>query len=233
MAYSLLEIQRECRRINLTLVEVKATYLRKEKVLVRCECGGERGVSAFSLFKNTSCCKRKSKLGENNPAKGRDPWNKGRFDLSGVLTGRPEGSLNAEPFSDEVRQKYRDARKRLTKHGQPWSGFKSPKDKDREDTLYLVLLRNRNYKVGRSYKGARYRKNEVQEVLGEWKGKSEHIWEVESLILLEFKEFKTQLTEKSNGRGMTEWFQPSLPVESVIGRITALLERLTSLCSAS
>jgi hypothetical protein len=232
MAYSLLEIQRECRRIDLTLVGIKPTYLRKEQVLVRCECGGERGVSAFSLFKNTSCCRRKSKLGENNPAKGKDPWNKGRSDLSGVLTGRPEGSLNSEPFSDEIRQKYRDARKRLTEHGQPWSGFKSPKDKDREDTLYLVLLRNRNYKVGRSYKGAKYRKNEVQEVLGEWKGKSEHIWEVESLILLEFKEFKTQLTEKSKGRGMTEWFHPSLPVESVIGRITALLDRLTSLCPA-
>jgi hypothetical protein len=95
--------------------------------------------------------------------------------------------------------------------------------------LYLVLLRNRNYKVGRSYKGAKYRKNEVQEVLGEWKGKSEHIWEVESLILLEFKEFKTPLTEKSNGRGMTEWFHPSLPVESVIRRVTALLDRLTAL----
>jgi hypothetical protein len=227
MAYSLLEIQRECDRLNLTLTQVKPSYFRKEKVLVHCDCGGERGVSAFSLFKNISCCRRKAKLGGNNPARGKDPWNKGRRDLSGVLTGRPEGSLNSEPCSDETRQKYRDARKRLTENGQPWSGFKNPKDKDREDTLYLVLLKNLNYKVGRSYKGAKYRKSEVQEVLGEWKGKSEHIWEVEGLILSEFKEFKTPMSERSNGRGMTEWFQPTLPVKTVIQRITALLDRLT------
>jgi hypothetical protein len=227
MAYSLLEIQLECDRLGLTLTQVKPSYFRKEKVLVHCECGGERGVSAFSLFLNTFCCRRRAKLGENNPAKGKDPWNKGRSDLSGVLTGRPEGSLNSEPFSDEIRKKYKESRKRITANGQPWSGFKRPQDKDREDTLYLVLLKTNNYKIGRSYKGAKYRKNEVAEVLGEWRYKSQHVWEVENAILSEFKEYKTPLMERSNSRGMTEWFQLSLPIDLVKERITSLFAMFT------
>lgn len=227
MAYSFQEIQKECKRLNLDLVQTKPSYKRKEKVTVHCKCGGERGVAAFTLFINKFCCKRSSKSGENNPAKDKEPWNKGRNDLSGVLTGRPEGSLNSREFSEEVRQKYREARKRITKNGQPWSGFRRPKDNEREDHLYLVLLKSGKYKIGRSYSGAGYRKKEIAEIIGEWTSRSEVIWEVETAILLEFSEHKTPLKEKSNGRGMTEWFEPTLPLSEVKDRITSLLEQFT------
>jgi hypothetical protein len=229
MSYTKNEIQSECDRLDLTLVQVQESYKRKEKVVVECDCGGRRGVAAFTLFLNKFCCKRSSKTGYNNPAKGTDPWNKGRSDLSGILTGRPEGTLNSKPFSEEILKKYRDARKRITENGQPWSGFKCPYEEDREDTLYLVLLTSGKYKIGRSYKGAKYRKKEILEVLGEWKSQSKHIWEIESAILSEFREYRTPLKEKSNGRGMTEWFEPTLPTEMVKERITAFLDRFTEL----
>ena len=230
MSYTRDSISSECLRVGLTLVDDGEVFKRKQKILVSCECGGTRGVSAFSLYSNNFCCRRSSKLGVNNPASGKDPWNKGRSDLSGVLTGRPEGSLNQIPFGDEIRKKYKEARRRITLNGQPWSGFRRPADENREDILYFVRLTSGCYKVGRSYKGANYRKKETQEVLGEWKSISKHVWEVEQTILSEFKEHKTRLTEKSNGRGMTEWFDASLPVEEVKERITALLNRLTALC---
>jgi hypothetical protein len=228
MAYTHEEIQTECTRLGLTLVQIQESYKRKEKVIVECGCGGQRGVAAFSLFLNTFCCKRSSKTGCNNPAKGSEPWNKGRSDLSGVLTGRPEGSLNSKPYGEEALKRYRDARKRITENGQPWSGFKRPTDEKRDDILYLVLLSSGKYKIGRSYKGAKYRRKEVVEVLGEWKSLSKYIWEIESTILSEFQDYKTPMVEKSHGRGMTEWFEPTLPTERVKERITALLDRLTA-----
>ena len=229
MSYNRQGINSECIRVGLTLVDDGEVFKRKQKILVSCECGGTRGVAAFSLYSNNFCCRRSCKLGVNNPASGKDPWNKGRSDLSGVLTGRPEGSLNQTPFGEEIRKKYREARRRITANGQPWSGFRRATDEDREDVLYLVRLLSGHYKVGRSYKGSNYRKKEIQEVLGEWWSKSKYIWEVEQSVLIEFKGHKTPLTEKSNSRGMTEWFDASLPVEEVKERITVLLNRLTDL----
>jgi hypothetical protein len=232
MAYSRESINSECERLGLFLLDDNDLFKRKQKVLVSCECGGTRGVSAFSLYLNQFCCKSASKEGVNNPAKGKDPWNKGRSDLSGVLSGRPEGSLNQFPFGEEIREKYRKARHRITINGQPWSGFKRPSDENKKDILYLVKLLSGHYKVGRSYQGANYRKKEIQEVLGEWKSISKYVWEIEQIILTEYKEYKEPLTEKSNGRGMTEWFTADLPTEEVRERITALLNRLTALCPA-
>ena len=229
MAYSREKVNTECERLGLSLIDDSESFKRKQKVLVSCECGGSRGVTASSLFSNNFCCRRSSKLGINNPAKGKDPWNKGRSDLSGVLTGRPEGSLNQNPFNEEIREKYKEARRKITENGQPWSGFRRPSEDAREDILYLVKLLSGYYKVGRSYKGASYRKRETQEVLGEWKSQSKDVWEVEQIILNEFKEYKLPLTKKSNGRGMTEWFNSSLPTEEVKKRITVLFDRLTAL----
>ena len=231
MSFTRESVSLECDRLGLSLLDKNESFKRKQKVLVSCECGGSRGVTASSLFSNKFCCRRASKLGVNNPAKGKDPWNKGRSDLSGILTGRPEGSLNETPFNEEIREKYRESRRKITEHGQPWSGFRRPSEDEREDILYLVRLLSGHYKIGRSYKGANYRKKETQEVLGEWKSQSKYVWEVEQTILNEFKEFKNQLTEKSNGRGMTEWFNSSLPTEKVKERITALFSRLTALYS--
>ena len=233
MAYSRESINSECKRLGLFLLDNNDIFKRKQKVLVSCECGGIRGVSAVSLYLNQFCCKSASKAGVNNPAKGKDPWNKGRSDLSGVLSGRPEGSLNQSPFGEEIREKYRKARRRITINGQPWSGFKRPSDENKEDILYLVKLLSGHFKVGRSYQGANYRKKEIQEVLGEWRSISKYVWEVEQIILTEYKEYKEPLTEKSNGRGMTEWFTADLPVEEVKERVTALLNRLTPLCPSS
>jgi len=230
MAYSRESINSECERLGLSLLDDNGIFKRKQKVLVSCECSGIRGVAAFSLYLNQFCCKSASKSGANNPAKGKDPWNKGRSDLSGVLSGRPEGSLNQFPFSEEIREKYRKARRRITTNGQPWSGFKRPSDKNKEDILYLVKLLSGHYKVGRSYQGASYRKREIQGVLGEWRSVSKYVWEIEQIILTEYKEYKEPLTEKSNGRGMTEWFTADLPTEEVKERITALFNRLTPLC---
>ena len=139
MAYSRESINSECERLGLHLLDDNDIFKRKQKVLVSCECGGTRGVSAFSLYLNQFCCKSASKEGVNNPAKGKDPWNKGRSDLSGVLSGRPEGSLNQSPFGEEIREKYRKARRRITINGQPWSGFKRPSDEKKKKTFSIWL----------------------------------------------------------------------------------------------
>jgi hypothetical protein len=226
MSYSRESINSECERLGLSLLDNGESFKRKQKVLVSCECGGSRGVTAFSLYSNDFCCRRSSKLGVNNPAKGKDPWNKGRSDLSGILTGRPEGSLNQTPFNEEIRGKYRESRRKITKHGQPWSGFRRPIDENREDTLYLVELTGGEIKIGRSYLGAKYRKKETQTVIGEWKSISKYIWEIESLVLREFQEFRSPLVEKSNGRGLTERFHSDLPIKEVVSFIAKFFELL-------
>jgi hypothetical protein len=214
------------RRSGVVVVERPKRLTKKSRILTRCKHGTSERPCAI-LGDLQYCCQVGSKLGENNPAYGKQAWNSGRTDLSGVFTGRPKGSRNHKPFSEEVRQKYREARARITENGQPWSGFRRAIDEDREDVLYLVLLKNGKYKIGRSYKGANYRKREIKKTIGEWRAKSKHIWNIERKILTEFSEHRTPLRERSNGRGMTEWFELTLPIPVVKSRITQLLrERL-------
>lgn len=90
------------------------------------------------------------------------------------------------------------------------------KEPDRPDKLYFIKLHNGKYKVGRSYKGWLYRKKETAELLGEWSAKSIDIWNLEKKVLKEFSQYKAPLTEMSLGRGMTEHFLDTLPIEDVI-----------------
>jgi len=90
------------------------------------------------------------------------------------------------------------------------------KDPEHPDKLYFIKLHNGKYKVGRSYKGWLYRKKETAELLGEWSGKSIDIWNLERKVLNHFSSYKAPLNEMSMGRGMTEHFLDTLPVQEVI-----------------
>ena len=193
------------------------THTKREKIKVYCKCSGEREVLVSGLKYSNYCCRRRAKLGENNPAHQKTPWNKGKK-CPGV-GGRPEGVRNSKPYSQETIERYSQARKRITANGQPWSGFQRPQDENRLDKLYFIKLHNGKYKVGRSYKGWLYRKKETAELLGEWSGKSIDIWNLERKVLNEFSSYKAPLTEMSMGRGMTEHFIDTLPIEEVISFI--------------
>jgi len=93
------------------------------------------------------------------------------------------------------------------------------KEPERPDKLYFIKLHNGKYKVGRSYKGWLYRKKETAELLGEWSGKSIDIWNLEKRVLKEFSQYKAPLNGMSMGRGMTEHFLDTLPVQEVISFI--------------
>jgi hypothetical protein len=90
------------------------------------------------------------------------------------------------------------------------------KDPEHPDKLYFIKLHNGKYKVGRSYKGWLYRKKETAELIGEWSGKSIDIWNLEKKVLNEFSQYKAPLNEMSMGRGMTEHFLETLPIQDVI-----------------
>jgi signal recognition particle subunit SEC65 len=96
------------------------------------------------------------------------------------------------------------------------------KDPGHPDKLYFIKLHNGKYKVGRSYKGWLYRKKETAELIGEWSGKSIDIWNLERKVLKEFSQYKAPLNEMSMGRGMTEHFMDTLPVQEVISFIENL-----------
>jgi hypothetical protein len=192
-------------------------HTRREKVKVYCGCSGEREVLVLGLRCGNMCCPKKAKLGENNPAYKKSPWNKGK--KCPGLGGRPEGKKNSKPYSQEILEKYSQARKRITENGQPWSGFQRPQDENRPDKLYFIKLHNGKYKVGRSYKGWLYRKKETAELLGEWSGKSIDIWNLEKKVLKQFSQYKAPLNEMSMGRGMTEHFIDTLPVQEVVSFI--------------
>jgi hypothetical protein len=64
-----------------------------------------------------------------------------------------------------------------------------------------------------------YRKKETAELLGEWSGKSIDIWNLERKVLNQFSQYKAPLNEMSMGRGMTEHFTDTLPVQEVISFI--------------
>jgi hypothetical protein len=67
-----------------------------------------------------------------------------------------------------------------------------------------------------------YRKKETAELLGEWSGKSIDIWNLERKVLNHFSSYKAPLNEMSMGRGMTEHFIDTLPVQEVISFIENL-----------
>ena len=124
--------------------------------------------------------------------KGKIPWNKG-------LTGAQKSPRKGKPYPQSI-------------------GWVC-KDPEHPDKLYFIKLHNGKYKVGRSYKGWLYRKKETAELLGEWSGKSIDIWNLERKVLNEFSSYKAPLTEMSMGRGMTEHFIDTLPVQDVVSFI--------------
>lgn len=139
--------------------------------------------------------KRRSYKGENNPNYGKPCSPKAIEATKKANTGKPSPK-KGKPFPQSV----------------GWIC----KDPEHPDKLYFIKLHNGKYKVGRSYKGWLYRKKETAELLGEWSGKSIDIWNLEKKVLKHFKEYKAPLTEMSMGRGMTEHFLNTLPVQEVI-----------------
>ncbi len=121
--------------------------------------------------------------------KGKTPWNKG-------LKGAQQSPRKGKPYPQSV-------------------GWVC-KEPERPDKLYFIKLHNGKYKVGRSYKGWLYRKKETAELLGEWSGKSIDIWNLEKKVLNEFSQYKAPLNEMSMGRGMTEHFLETLPIDKVL-----------------
>jgi hypothetical protein len=121
--------------------------------------------------------------------KGKIPWNKG-------IKGVQQSPRKGKPYPQSI-------------------GWVC-KEPDRPDKLYFIKLHNGKYKVGRSYKGWLYRKKETAELLGEWSGKSIDIWNLEKKVLEEFSQYKAPLNEMSMGRGMTEHFLETLPIDKVL-----------------
>ena len=52
------------------------THTKREKIKVYCECSGEREVLVSGLKYSNYCCRRRAKLGENNPAHQKHPGTK-------------------------------------------------------------------------------------------------------------------------------------------------------------
>ena len=121
--------------------------------------------------------------------KGKTPWNKG-------IKGAQQSPRKGKPYPQSI-------------------GWVC-KEPERPDKLYFIKLHNGKYKVGRSYKGWLYRKKETAELLGEWSGKSIDIWNLEKKVLEEFSQYKAPLNEMSMGRGMTEHFLETLPIDKVL-----------------
>ena len=139
--------------------------------------------------------KRRSYKGKNNPNYGKTCSPKAIEATKLVNTGR-ESPRKGKPYPQSV-------------------GWVC-KEPERPDKLYFIKLHNGKYKVGRSYKGWLYRKKETAELLGEWSGKSIDIWNLEKKVLNEFSQYKAPLNEMSMGRGMTEHFLETLPIDKVL-----------------
>ena len=74
----------ECDRRGLDLVNLPKKLVRRSTdVTVSCPCSGQRNMSIRNFIAvaekgdEAFCCKRKSKLGKNNPAFGKPTWNAG------------------------------------------------------------------------------------------------------------------------------------------------------------
>jgi len=139
--------------------------------------------------------KRRSYKGENNPNYGKPCSPKAIEATKKANTGK-SSPKKGKPFPQSV-------------------GWVC-KEPERPDKLYFIKLHNGKYKVGRSYKGWLYRKKETAELLGEWSGKSIDIWNLEKKVLKQFFHHKAPLTEMSMGRGMTEHFLDTLPIQKVL-----------------
>jgi len=57
-----------CKERGLEFRGENKNYSKRDQVKVFCECSGERKILVSGINQSKSCCKRKSKIGENNPA---------------------------------------------------------------------------------------------------------------------------------------------------------------------
>lgn len=69
-SYTYESLNQICKNRGLEFRDIKKNYSKRDYVNVYCECSGERKVLVSGLDKSNFCCKRKSKLGENNPRYG-------------------------------------------------------------------------------------------------------------------------------------------------------------------
>lgn len=67
-SYTFENLNQMCQRRGLEYRGEKRNYSKREKVKVFCECSGERELLVSGIDASQTCCIRKSKLGENNPA---------------------------------------------------------------------------------------------------------------------------------------------------------------------
>jgi len=74
--YWINHINTECARRGMEIVSIPPKVSKWSKVRVSCKCSGEREVLVSGLKIGNTCCKRASKLGDNNPMKGKVPHNK-------------------------------------------------------------------------------------------------------------------------------------------------------------
>lgn len=79
----------ECERRGLELIYLPEKLVRRSKdVIVKCPCMGQRNMSIRNFIVTQQkggeafCCKRKAKLGVNNPAFGKPTWNAGTVGVS-------------------------------------------------------------------------------------------------------------------------------------------------------
>jgi len=79
----------ECERRGLELIHLPEKLVRRSTdVIVSCPCTGQRNMSirnfivTYEKGGEAFCCKRKSKVGKNNPAFGKPTWNAGTVGVS-------------------------------------------------------------------------------------------------------------------------------------------------------
>ena len=79
----------ECKRRGLELIHLPEKLVRRSTdVVVSCPCTGKRNMSirnfivTFEKGGEAFCCKRKSKVGKNNPSFGKPTWNAGTVGVS-------------------------------------------------------------------------------------------------------------------------------------------------------
>lgn len=66
-SYTHENLNQVCKNRGLEFRDIHKNYSKRDYINVYCECSGERKVLVSGLDKSNFCCKRKSKLGENNP----------------------------------------------------------------------------------------------------------------------------------------------------------------------
>jgi hypothetical protein len=69
-SYTYENLNQVCKNRGLEFRDIHKNYSKRDYINVYCECSGERKVLVSGLDKSNFCCKRKSKLGENNPVYG-------------------------------------------------------------------------------------------------------------------------------------------------------------------